>query len=454
MYVIKRNGEKADVEFDSITQRNLEITKELKLDIDCGKLSQKVIMSLKSGMTTSEIDDLSAEEAYYLSGRYPEYGKLASYIAIGNMQKNAPKTFLECMTRLYNYRDDTGKLNPLISKDAYDFTLKHIGVIEKAIDKSRDYLYDYFGFKTLQKSYLLPFNSKTTWETPQYMLMRVQIGLWCDIHVDLDKIELCNKVQEFLVEECKERAYIMDKTHSEVAKMTGDDWKKIGLSSDNIRKISEHIQCLITPLKGDISKVIQNYHIDSLHFATKASPTLFNSGTNYPQLASCFLLSIPDSLDDMYSFLGKIAKISARGGGIGLDLSRIRSKGARVSSTQAPASGILPFMRILDNECLQVSQGRRKGSFAVYLQPWHPEIMTFLQVRLPDAPEEIKCSNIFTALWSNELLMDEFENKPYSLFCPSKVDLVESPRKGISGEIFRCREEEALFEAGSRSRNL
>ena len=301
MHVIKRNGEKVNVEFDSITRRNEEIAKELGLDIDCGKLSQKVILSLKSGMTTSEIDDLSAEEAYHLSGRFPEYGNLASHIAISNMQKNSPKTFLECMTKLYNYRDDTGKLNPLIPKYVYDFTLKHIDVIEKAIDSSRDFLYDYFGFKTLQKSYLLPFNNKYTWETPQYMLMRVQIGLWCEIPVDIDKIKLCRKVQRFLIKTCRERVYILDKTNEEIYNMKAEDWNAL-LPHDKVNSVLNAIQKLTQPLKGDINKVIRNYHIDSQHYSTKASPTLFNSGTNYPQLASCFLLSVPDSLDGMYDF--------------------------------------------------------------------------------------------------------------------------------------------------------
>ena len=328
MYVIKRNGERVDVKFDEITQRNLEIANELKLDIDCGKLSQKVIMSLKSGMTTSEIDDLSAEEAYYLSGRYPEYGKLASYIAINNMQKNAPKTFLECITKLYNYQDSTGKVIPQISKDTYEFALRHIDVIEKAIDKSRDFLYDYFGFKTLQKSYLLPFNSKMTLETPQYMLMRVQIGLWCDMTIDVNKINLCKKVQKFLIQECKNRTYILDKTNEEIRQMELDDWKKLLSSDESSNKVMEYIKELTKPLIGDIDRVIRNYHIDSLHYSTKASPTLFNSGTNFPQLASCFLLSVPDSLDGMYDVLKKISRISSRGGGIGLDLSRIRAKGS------------------------------------------------------------------------------------------------------------------------------
>ena len=201
-----------------------------------------------------------------------------------------------------------------------------------------------------------------------------------------------------------------------------------------------NIQKLIKPLEGDINKVIERYNAMSNHLFTCASPTLFNSGTPFNQLASCFLLSIPDDLTQMYKFLGKIATISSRGGGIGLDLSLIRTKGSKISSTQSIASGILPYMRILDNACIQSSQGRRKGSFAVYLQTWHPEIMTFLQVRLPDASVEVRCPNLFTACYNSNLFFKRLKQKgKWSLFCPSKWNLVdlygdEFEKKYLEGE--------------------
>lgn len=432
MFVIKRNGERVPIKFDSITRRNEEICEKLKLNIDCGNLSQKVIMGLKSGMTTCQIDNLSAEESYYLSSRNPEYGVLASHIAINNHQKQCPKTFRECIEQLYNYRDQSNKLVPLISKDVYDFSLKYMDILEKTIDNSKDFKYDYFGFKTLQKSYLLPFGSKQCIETPQYMLMRVFIGIYCEHNL---QIKLTKKVQKFLVKRGL-NIYIKKKSNEELKNMSVKDWSNLILphmiSSTPLeikttsKRIFNYILRLTKPLPGDIDKVIDRYKSASDHLFTPASPTLFNSGTNYPQMASCFLLSIPDDLSQMYKFLEKIAKISARSGGIGLDLSLIRAKGSKISTIQSEASGILPYMRLLDNACLQVSQGRRKGSFAVYLQPSHPEIMTFLQVRLPNVAEEMRCHNIFTAFYSNDLFFERMEkDEMWSLFCPSKLNLTD-----------------------------
>jgi ribonucleoside-diphosphate reductase alpha subunit len=442
MYVIKRNNERVPIKFDSITRRNEKIVKELNLNIDCAKLSMKVINSLKSSMKTSEIDNLSAEEAYYLSSRNPDYGKLASYIAISNHQKQCPKTFKECIEQLYNnYDEDQKKPIPLISTDVYDFAMKHIDRIEKEIDRSRDFKYDYFGFKTLQKSYLLPFNSKKIIETPQYMLMRVFLGIFGK---HTRKVKLCKKLQKYIVNKCKLNIYIRNRKDSEILKMTISDWNKIILphkynenKSNNdetlidktikiSNKIMKYIKKLTDPLEGDIEKVIDRYHIASEHYFTPASPTLFNSGTNFPQMASCFLISVPDDLEQMYKFLEKIAKISAKAGGIGVDLSLIRAKGSKIGSTQSEASGIIPYLRLLDNSCIQVSQGRRKGSFATYLQPHHPEIMEFLQVRLPNCSDELRCPNIFTAFYSNDLFFERMENdEMWSLFCPSKLNLTD-----------------------------
>jgi len=442
MCVVKRNGKKVPISFDSITRRNEEIVRKLNLNVDSAKLSQKVINSLKTSMKTSEIDNLSAEEAYYLSSRNLDYGKLASYIAISNHQKQCPLTFKECMEKLYNnYDEDQNKLIPLISKDVYDFALKHIDRIERELDKSRDFNYDYFGFKTLQKSYLLPFNSKKFIETPQYMLMRVFLGIF---GTHIKNVKLNKKLQRYIVNKCKLNIYIKNKKDEDILKMTIQDWNKMILphclneenkdNKDNLtektiklsNKIMKYIKKLTDPLEGDIEKVIERYNIASQHYFTPASPTLFNSGTNFPQMASCFLVSVPDDLTQMYKFLEKIAKISAKAGGIGVDVSLIRAKGSKIGSTQSEASGIIPYLRLLDNSCIQVSQGRRKGSFAVYLQPHHPEIMEFLQVRLPNCSDEIRCPNIFTAFYSNDLFFERMEkDEMWSLFCPSKLNLTD-----------------------------
>ena len=438
MYVIKRDGKRENIKFDSITKRNEKLANLLNLKVDLGKLSQKVIMSLKNGMKTEEIDELSADEAYGMSSRNPEYGRLSSYITINNHQKKCPKNFKECIEKLYNFYDEEKKKHvPLITKDVYDFTMKYIDVIEKVIDSNKDFYYDYFGFKTLQKAYLLPFNSNITIETPQYMLMRVCIGLFGHHSIDINKINLKNKVQKYLINKCKLYLYIKHKTNEELINMTINDWneliKDLALHSqfdvliqNYSEKIYNYIQNIIKPLEGDINKVIERYKTMSDHLYTCASPTLFNSGTDFNQLASCFLVSIPDDLSKMYDFLKQIALISSRGGGIGLDLSLIRAKGSKISSTQSTASGILPYLRMLDNACLHASQGRRKGSFACYLQPWHLEIMTFLQIRLPDALSDIRCPNLFTACYIPNLFFERVKNnEKWSLFCPSKLNLVD-----------------------------
>ena len=326
--------------------------------------------------------------------------------------------------------------------------MTHINIINKNIDPSRDFKYDYFGFKTLQKSYLLPFNNNICIETPQFMLMRVCIGLWGQHFLNINKIKLKNKVQKYLIKNCKLNIYIRNKTNKYISDMTIMDWIKLitphlSLKTDDIKmatSIYNHIKSLIKPLEGNIDKVIDRYHAMSNHLFTCASPTLFNSGTPFNQLASCFLVSIPDDLYQMYKFLGKIARISSRGGGIGVDLSIIRAKGSKISSTQSIASGILPYMRMLDNACVQSSQGRRKGSFACYLQTWHPEVMTFLQVRLPDASTEIRCPNLFIACYNPNLFFERVKkNQKWSLFCPSKWNLVdvygkEFEQKYLEGE--------------------
>jgi ribonucleoside-diphosphate reductase subunit M1 len=466
MFVIKRDGSKVPIKFDSITRRNEKISKLLNLNVDCAKLSKKVIASLKNGMKTSEIDELSAEEAYGLSSRNPDYEKLASYIVINNHQKKCPKTFKSCIEKLYMYYDNDKNLTPrgkqinLITKDVYDFTMKHIDIIEKSIDHNKDFKYDYFGFKTLQKSYLLPFNSNITIETPQYMLMGVCIGIWGQHSIDINKIKLVKKVQKHLTKN-KIFIHISNKSDNELINMTVNDWNTLihnytllDNNMENATNIYKYIKNLIKPLDGDINKVIERYKCISDHLYTPASPTLFNSRTPYNQLASCFLVSIPDDLTKMYKFLGKIASISSRGGGVGIDLSQIRASGSKISSTQASSSGILPYLRILDNVCLQASQGRRKGSFAVYLQPWHPEIMTFLQIRLPDALPDIRCSNLFTACYNSNLFFERVKsNEKWSLFCPSKWNLVD-----VYGEEFNKKylegEEKKLYNKQIPARDI
>ena len=395
MYVIKRNGEHVELEFDAISTRNKEIAIKLNIlqYIDISKLSYDVIKSLKSGMKTSEIDELSAETSYYQSGTNPHYGTLSLYIAVTNLHKETGK-FLECINSLItNNNQETKVYQPLISKNIYDFAISNIDIIQSNMDYTRDFLFDYFGLKTLMKSYLQSVNNKTT-ERPQDMFMRVSLGI-----------------------------------HGPYP------------NSDK-----EYLKC------GNIAKAMETYKEMSLHKFIHASPTLFNCGTMYSQNASCFLMVIPDSIEGMYDYFKKIALISKRGGGIGIDLTGIRGKGSLVNSTGGKCSGILPVARILNEECRHVSQGKRNGSFAVYLQPWHIEIKEFLELKLPNGNPELRTRNLFTGLWNCDIFMERVErNEMWSLFCPGKVDLIK-----YYGEEFNSKyleyEEKKLYSSRIKAR--
>lgn len=365
MFVINRKGIKEDVRFDLITERNKEIAKKLNLSIqnDISRLSKIVIGGLKSGMTTSEIDDLSCETGMAFSTEEPEYAQLVAHIAVSNLHKQTPwNSYLVCTKKLYEYTDKNGNKKSLIDPELYKFvSLPNVSErLEKAIDYTRDYKYDYFGFKTLKDSYLLPFKNKITIERPQDMLMRISVGL---------------------------NVYSPD------------------------------------PIDVKLNNIIETYNAFSLHYYTHGSPTLWNCGTLYPQMASCFLSIIPDSIDGYghYSVYEKLASISKRGGGIGVDVTPVRAKGSLIRSTDGSASGIIPVIRELEILAQKVSQGRRKGSIAIYLQPWHPEIRDFLQVRLPTGNENMRARDIFTALWTCDLFMERVKNNQlWSLFCPDR----------------------------------
>ena len=349
MYVINRKGQKVEVEFDKITQRNKELSKDL--NIDTAYLSKLVINGLSSGMTTRQIDELSAETACSLITTNLDYDTLATRIVISNLHKNTKSTFCEVLHELRDIYDE----------EIFNFAICCIDVIDSSIDYYRDYNYGYFGFKTLEKTYLLR-NPKTgsISERPQHLLMRVALG----IHADL--------------------------TNPEDA----------------------------------ISKVIQTYNEMSLGKFTHATPTLFNAATKYPALSSCFLLGMDDSVESMYECIKRSALISKHSGGIGINISNIRSKGSSIRSSGGSSEGIIPLIRVLNDTARHITQGgKRKGSIALYLEPHHPEILEFLDLRLNNGKEELRARDIFIALWISDLFMKRVEeNGMWSLFCPYTIN--------------------------------
>jgi ribonucleoside-diphosphate reductase alpha chain len=372
MYCIKRNKQKVPLLFDSITKRNEELCKDL-IGIDPARLSQLVIRSLSDGMTTSQIDILSAETCCSLSTYNPKYEILASRISVSNLHKETPKTFgeyLEIMKYIYN-------------EDVYNFAKHNLEEIEKIIDCKKDYNYSFFGLKTLEHNYLLRKrinndNINQIIERPQYLLMRVAIG----IH------------------------YILPK-------------KQLNIINNNIEYDEQEN-------KKALEKVISTYIETSDFKFTHATPTLFNSGTISSSLSSCFLLSMDDTVESMYECIKRCSLISKSSGGIGINVSGIRSKGSVINSSGCLSDGIIPLLKVFESTAKHINQGgKRKGSIAVYLEMWHPDIMEFLELRLNNGQEDMRTRELFIALWIDDVFMNRLKNnKVYSLFCPYKIKTV------------------------------
>jgi len=319
------------------------------------EVAMKVINGLYDGVTTVELDNLAAETAATMPTRHPDYAKLAARIAISNLHKVTSKSFSNTMKRLYTYVDPkTGQNAPLISKETWRVIKEHAAELDEAIIHDRDFSYDYFGFKTLERSYLMKIDGKTV-ERPQHMLMRVAVG----IHGD------------------------------------------------------------------DIPAAIETYNLLSEKWFTHATPTLFNAGTPKPQLSSCFLLTMKeDSIDGIYDTLKQCAKISQSAGGIGLSIHNIRAKGSYIKGTGGTSNGIVPMLRNFDMTARYVDQGggKRKGSFAIYLEPWHADIFDFLNLKKNHGKEELRARDLFYALWIPDLFMKRVENNEmWSLFCPNEA---------------------------------
>ncbi len=355
MFVTKRNGKKESVKFDKITARIEKLSYSLSPLVDVIDVAKKVIEGIYDGVTTTELDNLAAETAASLTTKHPDYALLASRIAVSNLHKNTTKSFSETIQSLHQYKDDaTGRIMPLIADDVMQIIDAHAELLDSSIIYDRDFAFDYFGFKTLEKSYLLKVNGKIV-ERPQHMYMRVAIG----IH------------------------------------------------------------------KQDIESAIKTYNLMSERWFTHATPTLFNAGTPKPQMSSCFLLAMKDdSIDGIYDTLKQTAKISQSAGGIGLAIHNVRATGSYIGGTNGTSNGLVPMLHVFNDTARYVDQGggKRKGAFAVYLEPWHADVFEFLDLRKNHGKEELRARDLFYALWICDLFMKRVEaDGEWSLFCPNEA---------------------------------
>lgn len=356
MLVLKRDGHRESVKFDKITARIEKLCYGLDPKfVNPVEVAMKVINGLYDGVSTSELDNLAAEIAATMTTRHPDFAKLAARIAVSNLHKVTSKSFSNTMKRLYQYVDPkTGQNAPLISKETWKVIHENAAELDEAIIYDRDFSYDFFGFKTLEKSYLMKIDGKIV-ERPQHLLMRVAVGI-----------------------------------HGE-----------------------------------DIPAAIETYHLLSEKWFTHATPTLFNAGTPKPQLSSCFLLTMKDdSIDGIYDTLKQTAKISQSAGGIGLSIHNVRAKGSYIKGTGGTSNGIVPMLRNFDMTARYVDQGggKRKGSFAIYLEPWHADIFDFLDLKKNHGKEEMRARDLFYAMWIPDLFMKRIENNEmWSLFCPNEA---------------------------------
>jgi ribonucleoside-diphosphate reductase alpha chain len=354
MFVLKRDGRKEPMMFDKITARVRKLCYGLNERVDPIKVSMRVIEGLYDGVTTSELDNLAAEIAATMTTTHPDFAKLAARISVSNLHKNTKKSFSETMKDLYEYVNPrTGKKAPLLSDEVYAVIAENADQLDSTIIYNRDFGYDYFGFKTLERSYLLKLNGHIA-ERPQHMLMRVAVG----IHLN------------------------------------------------------------------DLESVVETYELMSKKYFTHATPTLFNSGTPKPQMSSCFLLAMKDdSIDGIYDTLKQTAKISQSAGGIGLSIHNIRATGSYIAGTNGTSNGIVPMLQVFNDTARYVDQGggKRKGSFAIYVEPWHADIYDFLDLKKNHGKEEMRARDLFYAMWIPDLFMKRVENnEDWTLMCPNE----------------------------------
>jgi len=388
MYVIKRDGRKEPVHFDKITSRITKLSWGLDPKVDPVSVTQKVISGVYAGVTTAELDELTAQTAAHLVTQHPDYGLLAARITVSNLHKQTKKVFTDVVEDLYNYiNPKTGKHGPLISKEVYEIVKANGERINSAIVYDRDYNYDYFGIKTLQRAYLLKLNGEIA-ECPQHMLMRVSIG----IHMN------------------------------------------------------------------DLDAAFETYNKMSQKIFTHASPTMFNAGTPRPQLSSCFLLTMAeDSIEGIYGTLTQCAQISKNAGGIGVACSGIRATGSYIRGTNGTSNGIVPMLRVFNNTARYVDQGggKRKGSFAMYLEPWHADVFAFLDLRKNHGKEEERARDLFYALWIPDIFMERVRNDGiWSLMCPNECPDLQETWGDKFNQLYTGYEKAGKFRKQIQAREL
>jgi len=353
MQVVKRDGRKEDVAFEKVQERIQKASVGLQVNVT--KVAQGVLTRIVDGITTTELDTITANLAYSWSTTHPDYADLAAQIAISNHQKNTPSTLLSVVERLVAVVDKTGNNASLLSDEFVQVVQDNSAAIEQVIDYKRDFLLDFFGFKTLEKAYLLRDTNRAVVERPQHLWMRVALGIW----------------------------------------------------------------------PKDLTKAFETYELLSQKYYTHATPTLFNAATKRPQLSSCYLLSMKDdSIRGIYDTLQDCALISQYGGGIGIHASMIRAHGSLIKGTGGVSNGIVPMLRVFNNTARYVDQGggKRNGSFAIYLEPWHADVQEFLELKKNTGSEEERARDLFYALWIPDLFMERVDaNGDWTLFCPNEA---------------------------------
>jgi ribonucleoside-diphosphate reductase alpha subunit len=377
MKVVKRSGDHVEMLFDKVTQRISKLNQEPEfepLNVEPSKVAQKVFTSMYDGISTSEIDNLTAEVAIGMITEHPDYETLAMRVTVSNLQKTCPPLFSKAMQALH--------VKGIVSDEFMKIVETHFLLFDFWVKYERDYDFGYFGIKTLQKGYLNP------GETPQYLFMRVAIGI--------------------------------------------------------------HGQ--------DLDRIKETYDYMSQKYFTHATPTLFNAGTNRPQMSSCFLVAAKDdSIEGIYDTLKECAQISKWSGGIGLHISNIRANGTRIKGTNGVADGIVPMLRVFNNTARYVNQGggKRKGSFAIYLEPWHADIMEFLELRLNQGDEEARCRDLFTALWIPDLFMQKVEEDgDWYLMCPDECPNLQNVYGEEFNEMYRTYVAQGWYKRKVRAREV
>ena len=389
MQVLKRSGKKEDVSFDKITARIRKLCYGLNQEhVHPLEIAKRVIQGLYDGVSTSDLDNLAAETAANMATVHPDYALLAARISISNLHKNTDKSFSETMEKLHAYIDPkSGQSAGLISDETIEVIRKHKDILNSSIVYSRDETFDYFGFKTLEKSYLLRMDGKVV-ERPQHLIMRTAVGI-----------------------------------HGE-----------------------------------DIESAIETYDLISQKWFIHATPTLFNAGTKRPQLSSCFLLSMTeDSIPGIFETLSRCAKISQSAGGIGLSAHNIRAKGSYIKGTGGQSNGIVPMLRVYNDTARYVDQGggKRKGAFAVYLEPWHADVYDFLELKKNHGKEEMRARDLFYAMWIPDLFMERVQNdEMWSLFCPVEAPGLYDCHGGEFEQLYHQYEQEGRARKQVKAQDL